>query len=288
MSDTATRTVLVTGASMGLGKEIARAFVKNGDTVILVARHLEMLESAAADISADAPGSAICHVADMADPNQIRRLAEESFAAHGRLDVIVNNAGVYGPIGPLEENDIGEWADSIALNLVGPARLIHHAIPFMESSGGGSIINIAGGGAVKPMPTLSAYSAAKAGLVRLTESLALEMAAKGIRINAIAPGFIASRFHEPIVDGRCAVDPGIAEATRKQMDRGGDDPVHASNLAVFLASPQAAHISGRLISAIYDDCNELAQPENFKSAAYFTLRRVDGVFVSEIDTKKDG
>lgn len=287
MNSASSRIILVTGASMGLGKEIARAFIKNGDTVILSARHRETLESAAVDIAVDRPGSAICHVADMSEPEQIRRLAENTFSEHGRLDVLVNNAGVYGPIGPLAENNIDEWADSIALNLTAPARLIHHTIPLMESSGGGSIINIAGGGAVKPMPTLSAYSAAKAGLVRLTESLALELAQKGIRLNAIAPGFIASRFHEPIVEGRCQVDPNIAKATRQQMERGGDDPIHASELAVFLASSAATHITGRLISAIYDDREELAKPENFKSASYFTLRRVDGVFVNEILTKGD-
>ncbi len=278
---TAARVAVVTGAGTGIGKAIAAAFAANGDRVVACGRHLPPLEQAVRD-AAGLPGAVIAECCDVGDPAAVAALVERVLARERRIDVLVNNAGVYGPIGPAHENPVEEWIDAIRINLTGVFLMTRAVVPAMVRQGGGAIVNLSGGGATGPKPCYSAYAAGKAGVVRFTETVAEELRAQRIRVNAIAPGFIATRFHEQTLAAGARAGPEL-EATRKKMQSGGDDPRRAAELAVFLAGPQAEGITGKLVSAVFDDWSSpgLAQALR-ESKDLYTLRRIDRFQFQEV------
>ena len=233
---------------MGIGKEIARAFALAGDQLVLCGRNLEPLQQAAAEVSTF-EGQATAAVCDVSEDDSVKRFVADTVGAQGRIDVLVNNAGVYGPIGTAVENNPGAWLQALQINLFGVFLMTHYVAPVMIRQKGGSIINLSGGGATSPKPRYSAYASAKSGVVRFTEITAIELAEHNIRVNAIAPGFIATRLHDETI---AAAGPD-AEAVKKKVEQGGDDPRKAADLALFLASPEAEGITGKLFSAIWDD-----------------------------------
>jgi NAD(P)-dependent dehydrogenase (short-subunit alcohol dehydrogenase family) len=264
------KTVLVTGASRGLGRHIAEAFWQRGAEVFLVARSGEALGAVCAQFDARARYMA----ADLADS----AVAERIFAAlgGGRLDVLVNNAAIVGPIGALEENDWARWQVTIQVNLLAPAALCRLAIGRMKARGGGAIVNVSGGGATSPRPFFSAYATAKAGLVRLTETIAAEVGRYGIRANAIAPGAMNTEMLDAVLRAGPA-KAGEAEYRKalEQEENGGTPPGTPAELAVFLASDRAAGINGRLISAVWDPWKDLASHAgDLAKSDVYTLRRI--------------
>ena len=271
------RVVLVTGGSLGIGKEIARAFVDAGDRVVICARGEADLEAAAAELGSSV-GARVC---DVADDAAVRALVDHVVSTFGRLDVLVNNAGVYGPIGPFATTDLGAFVETIGINLLGLVRVTREVVPQMIEQGRGVIVNLSGGGATGPKPGYSAYATAKAAVVRLTEVLAHELAEYSIRVNAIAPGFIPTRLHEEtLAAGDAAPD---RDRVRAKLAEGGDDPRLAAELAVFLASSEASGISGRLISSVWDDWRALAgKGLSLEGSDLFTLRRIDDMFYREV------
>lgn len=279
-SEAGGRVVLVTGGSLGIGKEIARAFGELGDRLVLCARGAEALEEAATELRAvGVEVEAV--VCDVADDDSVRDLVDGAIEGQGRVDVLVNNAGIYGPIGPLADNDIEAWCRTIDVNLLGVMRVTRRVLPHMMTRGGGVILNLSGGGATGPKPGYSAYAASKTAVVRLTEVLAHELAPHSIRVNAIAPGFIPTRLHEETLEaGRLAPDH---DKVRAKLEGGGDDPRLAAELATFLASEKAARITGRLISSVWDDWGELeGSGEELEGSDLFTLRRIDNMFFREV------
>jgi 3-oxoacyl-[acyl-carrier protein] reductase len=272
------RVVLVTGGGRGLGLEIARAFAARGDRLVLCGRERGTLEEAAGELRG-AP-SVDCHPCDVAEPGDVERLVAQTLARRGRIDVLVNNAGVYGPVGPLLENDPLEWLAALRTNLFGVFLGMRCAGRAMAARGRGAIINLSGGGGTTPKPGYSSYAASKAAVVRLTETAALELEPRGVRVNAIAPGFIATRIHEAtLAAGERAGDRAAVE---RKLAAGGDDPRRAAELAVFLASEAAAGITGRLFSAIWDDWQSPELRTRLAaSKELLTLRRIDGVQFAE-------
>jgi NAD(P)-dependent dehydrogenase (short-subunit alcohol dehydrogenase family) len=192
-----------------------------------------------------------------------------------RLDILVNNAGIVGPIGPIEENSWQSWTTTVQVNLIAPAALCRLAIRQMKAQGGGSIINISGGGAASPRPFFSAYGAAKAALVRLTETIAAEAGPYGIRANAIAPGAMNTEMHEAVLRaGRSLAGETEYRSALQQAETGGVSPATPAELAVFLAS-DAAGINGRLINAVWDPWKTLAgHAAELENSDVYTLRRI--------------
>ena len=264
------KTVLVTGASRGLGRDIAEAFWRHGANVFLAARSAELLAVLCAQLGERAGYIAI----DLADPNSPGQI----FAGlSGRpVDVLVNNAAIVGPIGPLEQNDFAEWRKTIQINLLAPAALCRLAIQRMKAQGGGVIVNLSGGGATSSRPFFSAYATAKAGLVRLTETVAVEAARYGIRVNAIAPGAMNTEMHDAVLRTGPALAGEIEyRKALEQEERGGTSPATPAELALFLASDAAAGINGRLISALWDPWKSLAShAAELAQSDVYTLRRI--------------
>ena len=272
------RVVIVTGGGMGVGKEIAKAFADNQDYVVICGRHLEPLQQTAAEIETF-PGQILPLVCNVADAGAVENFVEQVVGRFHRIDVLVNNAGVYGPIGLAFENDSQEWLETLEVNLFGVFLMTKYVVPQMIEQGGGVILNLSGGGATSPKPRYSAYAASKAGVVRFTEVLAQELAEYRIRVNSIAPGFIATRFHQKTLEAGEKAGSDLAKV-REKLQEGGDDPRLSGELAVFLASEEAEKITGRLISSVWDDWRSLKA--GTLSSDLYTLRRIDNAFFQEV------
>lgn len=283
--DATPRVVIVTGGGMGIGKEIARAFVANGDRTVICGRNADALEAAVGELAQAGSGSVRGSTCDVSDGDSVRAFVASVLAEEGRIDVLVNNAGVYGPIGRAIDNPPEEWLDALRINLFGVFLMTQEVGRAMVSQGAGSIINLSGGGATSSKPRYSAYAAAKSGVVRHTEVVADELRGDGVRVNAIAPGFIVTRFHEETLAAGAEADPDL-EKVRAKIEAGGDDPKKAAELALFLSSPEAEGITGKIFSAIWDDWRSPAQRAALRdSRDLYTLRRIDNVMFHE-DSKR--
>lgn len=183
------RVALVTGASRGLGEGAARALAAAGAAVMLVARDGALVSSVADGIRAKG-GRAEASACDVADYAAVERLVSETAKRLGRIDLLVNNAGVIEPIAEIANSDPEIWAQNITINLIGAYNVVRAVLPGMLAAGGGTIVNISSGAAHRPLEGWSAYCAGKAGLAMLTRAIALETAGKGIRVFGFSPGTI--------------------------------------------------------------------------------------------------
>jgi NAD(P)-dependent dehydrogenase (short-subunit alcohol dehydrogenase family) len=273
------RSALITGANQGLGRAIAEHYVRAGASVLLVARGADRLREVEAELAALAgPGQVVASlVADVASPESCSAaVAHAARVLPGGLTVLVNNAGIYGPMGPLEENDWSEWVQAIQINLLGTACISRAAIPLLRARGYGKIINLSGGGATAPLPRMSAYAAAKAAVVRLTETLAEELRDAHVDVNAIAPGALNTRLLDQVLQaGPERVGQAFYDKSLKQRDQGGVPLERGAELAVFLGSADSDGISGRLLSAVWDDWRSLpARQRQLAQSDIYTLRRI--------------
>jgi 3-oxoacyl-[acyl-carrier protein] reductase len=273
----AQKRVLLTGASRGLGEAIATRLFHEGADIALVARGAgleSLVNHLAARKSLDGQ-KCFSIPADLSDPAEMSRVIETCKTQLGGIDILVNNAAVQGPIGPLETADWQLWRESFELNLFAPARLCQLVIPMMRLGRWGKIINISGGGATSPRPDFSAYAAAKCALVRLTETLAEELKNTGIDVNAVSPGAMNTRMLEEVLIAGPQLASREYAAAEKRNREGGASPENAADLIAMLASSSCDGITGKLISAVWDDWKQLPeQIEELGKSETYTLRRV--------------
>ena len=269
---------IVTGASQGLGKAIANEFVKEGAHVALCARDANLINGAADDLRRVAgPDQKIfasaCDVSVEAD---VEKFFDAVRSRLGPVNVLVNNAGVYGPKGESDKVDFQEWKRSIEINLYGTFLPCRFAIRQMKELRRGKIINLSGGGATAPLPRISSYAASKAAVVRLTETLAEELREFSIDVNAIAPGALNTRLLEEVLRaGADIVGKAFYEKSLKQRDSGGVPLEKAARLCVYLASDMSDGITGKLISAQWDPWEKLHEfREQLAKNDVYTLRRI--------------
>jgi 3-oxoacyl-[acyl-carrier protein] reductase len=273
------RGAVITGASTGLGRAIAEAYVREGAHVLLMARGEAALTATCEAVAALAPSrdQRVRSVAgDVGNAGDVARLRAAAEAGLPGVDVLVNNAGVYGPIGRLEDVDWRAWVDAITIDLVGTAAVCRAFIPLLRARGRGKIVNLSGGGATAPLPRFTAYAAAKAAVVRLTETLAQELLDARIDVNAIAPGALNTRLlDEALAAGPERAGEEFHARAVKQREEGGVPLARGAELAVFLASAESDGITGRLISAVWDDWRALGRRRDELAATdVFTLRRI--------------
>lgn len=270
------KNTLITGGSQGFGRAIVEAFLAAGANVAFCARTAsDVAQTRTALAPGLHPGQQLIGVTcDIANPASVAAL----FTAAGKfgpLHVVVNNAGIYGPIGPTEDVSLADWTQAWQINVTGTLLVCQHAVRAMKPRGTGKIINLSGGGATNPMPRFVAYAATKAAVVRLTETLAEECRADHIDVNAVAPGALRTRLTQQVL----AAGPEKAGAdffarNKKWADEGAVDPKLGAALCVWLASAESDGITGKLISAQWDPWQE---PEKFRTLAagdVYTLRRI--------------
>jgi 3-oxoacyl-[acyl-carrier protein] reductase len=273
------KVAIVTGSGRGIGKAIAISFAKEGANLVVVSRTFSEVLETAKQIEMMG-GKALPLKVDVSSRGDVEDMVNKALERFGRIDVLVNNAGMLGPIGPLHENDVNEWIKTVHVNLIGAFLCCKAVLPVMIRQRRGKIINLSGGGATYPKPNFSAYACSKAAVVRLTETLAEEVKEYNIQVNAIAPGAVKTRMVEQVVKaGEAAGKEALIEA-RKVLEKGdsGFEPV--TSLAVFLASDESDGLTGRLISAIWDDWRSLDKDkiDQIVKKGYYTLRRIDGHF----------
>ncbi len=272
------RRAVISGGNRGLGLAIAGAFAREGAELLLGARDLELTRSVAGRLRADFPQCPAAHAEplDVSSDASVERLAARAGELWGGVDILVNNAGVYGPKGPLAEGSWEEWKQAVDINLFGLARMCRAFLPALKRGGGGRIINLSGGGATSPLPNLSSYAASKAAVVRLSETLALELKPFGIPVNCVAPGALNTRLLDEVLEaGPGKVGEAFYRKSLEQKAKGGTPPELGASLCLYLAAEAPAGITGRLISAVWDPWKDLAALRaELEGSDIYTLRRI--------------
>jgi NAD(P)-dependent dehydrogenase (short-subunit alcohol dehydrogenase family) len=269
------RTIVVTGGSMGIGYACAAAVLSAGGRAVIAARGADELRGAAARLaSTGGPDRVLAQVCDVSDESAVGRLFDTTVQTFGRVDGVIHAAAVIGPIGSVLDADPTAWMDTVRVDLFGSFLVLRAAATSMRGHGG-RIVLLSGGGATAAFPNYSAYASSKAGVVRLAETAARELAPLGIAVNALAPGFVATRMHEATLDAGERAGADYLERTRQELAAGGVPAEKAARAAMFLVSSASAGISGRLFAAPWDDMGEwIRRSAEIADSDLFTLRRI--------------
>ena len=237
--DLSGRVAIVTGASRGIGKSIAAEYARAGAKVALSSRKQDALDEAARDIRAEG-GEAIGIAAHNGDKAALKNLVAQTVSHFGRLDILVNNAATNPHFGATLEAADSYWQKTIEVNLMGNVWLSQAAVEVMRSNGGGKLINIASIVGLHPGRFQGIYSITKAGIISLTKSLAVELGADNIQVNAIAPGLVRTKFAQALWGNPELLNPVLARTPAGRIGQPGD----ICGMALFLASPASGFTTG--------------------------------------------
>jgi NAD(P)-dependent dehydrogenase (short-subunit alcohol dehydrogenase family) len=275
------RMALVTGASKGIGRAVAGALADEGWRVALLARGQTDLERVRDELAG--AGHATFAI-DVADEDAWQRIAPQLPELQG----LVCAAGMLEPVGPVGSYTARDFRRTLEVNLIGTLLAIEACLPALRAQRG-AIVTFSGGGATGPLPRFDAYAASKAAVARLSENIAVELAGDGVRVNCVAPGFVATEIHRSTL----AAGPELAgadyfERTRAELERGGVPASEAAELVcLLLERDTVAPFTGKLVSAQWDPWRD----EGFRRRLVeerdlATLRRIDDVFFSVSDDKR--
>lgn len=238
-----TRRVLVTGASRGIGRAVATAFAEAGDRVAV--HYGRAADEAARTLEGLTGDGHVVVQADLAEPTAVVAMVDAAAGGLGGLDVLVNNAGVFLAHPPLE-TDLAAWqaawSQTLAVNLAGAAHATFAAVPHLVRAGGGAVVNVSSRGAFRGEPRCPAYGASKAGLNAFGQSMAVALAAEGISVATVAPGFVETDMAAEVLDGP------DGDAVRSQSPFGRvATPEEVAAAVLWLASPAARFASGTIL-----------------------------------------
>ena len=236
------RTALITGGSRGIGRAIALAMAAAGARVAVCARHLAACETVVAEITA-AGGDAIAVAGNVGHADDANAIVISVMRGMGALDILVNNAATNPQFGALIDAEDSAVHHIFEVNVQGPLRLVGASVHAWMGEHGGSIINIASVGGINPEPLIGAYNASKAALINLTRTLSHELGPSGIRVNAIAPGLVATDFARVLIETPQLHDHIVAQTALKRHAQ----PDEIAGAAVFLASDAASFVTGSVI-----------------------------------------
>ena len=271
------KVIVITGGSLGIGLEIAKACASEGASVILAARDQANLQKALIDLSQISNKEHQCYSLNVGKHEEVGAFGRWCSERFNKIDGLVNCAGVYGPIGRSHQVDMGNFREAVETNFLGTVYMCHAFIPLFRSSRRKKIVNYSGGGAATPFPNFSAYATSKVAIVRFTENLSIELSDEGFDVNCVAPGFVATRLHqETLQAGEECATKSFYEFTKKQMESGGVPAQKAAKLTVFLLSSESDGITGRFISAPWDPWQDKEFQNRLRADRDFaTLRRID-------------
>ena len=235
------KVAIVTGASRGIGLAIAQTYAAVGAKVVLASRRQETLERAAAEIR-NTGGDALAIATHTGDAVQVQHLVSETIKAYGGVDILVNNAGTNPHFGPILTAEESHWDKTLDINLKGYVRMIKACVEAMRPRGGGKIINIGSVTGLQAQAGMGVYGVSKAGVLMLTQVLALELAADQIQVNAIAPGLIKTQFSRVLWE-----TPVIYQSVLKDIpQRRIAEPGELAGIALYLASPASSFTTGAI------------------------------------------
>jgi NAD(P)-dependent dehydrogenase (short-subunit alcohol dehydrogenase family) len=243
MFDLSGKVALITGASRGIGEAIALAYSQAGAKVVLASRKQADLDRVAEKIR-EAGGDVLAVAAHTGDMAAITALVEKATEIFGGVDVVVNNAATNPHFGPILTAEEGHWDKILDVNVKGYFRVVKACVESMQARGGGKVINISSVAGLEPQPMMGVYSVSKAAVIMLTKVLAAELAPYNIQVNAIAPGFVKTRFSAALWQ-----NPQINEAILKRIPQKRiAEPDEIAGLAVYLASPASSFATGSVFS----------------------------------------
>ncbi len=244
---------IVTGGGRGIGRAIARKFAAEGAAVALAARSDNELREAVAEIR-NAGGRAVAVPADLARETDCDKIVKAARDAFGAIHILVNNAGIYGPVRMIEAIAPRDWDEVLAINLRAPYLLCRLVLPEMYQRKSGSILNISSVAAKAAFPMNGPYTASKAGLLGLTRTLAAEAAPAGVRVNAICPGPVTeTRMSQELTRAfadyfHSAGDEVLNRMLENILQRRPQTAEEVASAALFLASDQASAITGQTLN----------------------------------------
>lgn len=242
MQDLSGKVAIVTGASRGIGESIAAAFAHTGAAVVLTSRKPENVEPAAQRIR-DAGGRALAITAHAGSEADAVMVVERTLAEYGRLDILVNNAAANPHFGPILTAEGSHWDKVFEVNVKGYFFMAKAAVPAMQQAGGGKIINMASIAGINPGPMMGVYSTSKAAVIMLTKALAAELAGDNIQVNAIAPGFIKTKFSAALW-----TNPALNQVIERATPQGRvAEPDELTGAALYLASGASSFTTGSVL-----------------------------------------
>jgi len=234
------RTAIVTGASRGIGRAIATLLADEGANVVVVSRSADVLDAVVQEISRRG-GRAIAVAADVTGDDAPQQIVDRALAEFGGLDILVNNAGGNSFMSPLQTMRFSGWQKTMALNLDSTVRLIQAALPAMVDGGHGSVVNVSSVTGLRGSPLMSHYGAAKAAVISLTQSLAIEVATDGVRVNALVPGWIETDLTGFLRTDQTLEDTVIGRVPMRRWGR----PEEIAQAALFLAGDASSFVTGQ-------------------------------------------
>jgi NAD(P)-dependent dehydrogenase (short-subunit alcohol dehydrogenase family) len=271
------KTIIVTGGSLGIGLTVSKKIAQEGGTVIIFARDKNNLVLALRELKKISDKEHNYFVGDVSNHIDVQMFSGWIETKYKQINGLVNCAGVYGPIGKTTQVYMKDFLDTININLMGTIYMCNSFAKLFSSDSIKKIVNFSGGGAATPFPNYSAYATSKIALVRFTENLALELKDDNFEVNCIAPGFVATRLHTETLDaGSQLAGELFYENTKKQLETGGVSAELAANLTTFLLSEDSNGISGKFISAPWDNWEDESFQQLLKTDKDFaTIRRID-------------
>jgi NAD(P)-dependent dehydrogenase (short-subunit alcohol dehydrogenase family) len=237
--DLSGKVAIVTGASRGIGQAIAEHLAQAGAKVVLASRKQDSLDEVAANIKASG-GEAMAVAAHTGEKATLKALVDKTIDTWGKVDILVNNAATNPHFGPVLDAEDSMWQKTLEVNLMGNVWLCQHIVPQMRENGGGSIINVASIAGLRPGMLQGIYSMTKAAVISLTQTLAMELGADGIRVNAIAPGLVQTRFARALWENDSLMNQVIP---RTPLGRIGQ-PEEIAAIALWLASDLSSFATG--------------------------------------------
>ncbi|MGA3216694.1 MAG: SDR family NAD(P)-dependent oxidoreductase [Acidimicrobiales bacterium] len=243
---------VVTGAGQGIGAAIARGLANNGARVVVSGRRAEKLAAVCEAITEEG-GSADYCAGDVTDPVHLEHLMSLAVGSSGVLDILVNNAGIAGPTAPLVDISLEDWNKTIAVNLTGVFLACKAALPYMQRSGHGKIVNIGSVTGKQPLPNRSPYAAAKLGVVGLTRTLAHEVGPSGISVNLVSPWLVEGERLEGVLSSMSRERGLTPDELRAEMTDGTAfkrtvTEADVVEVVLFLCSPSANNLTGQDIN----------------------------------------
>ncbi len=272
------KNILITGANQGLGLELAKHFYNLGANIIVCARNKSKFNNLRKFFKNKSQQIIIIEKCDVSNSKHVDQFFKKIFTKVKKIDILINNAGIYGPKGEIENLSWKDFKKTIEINLFGSIYLIKKIIPHFKKYKKGKIIQMSGGGAASPLPYFSAYATSKAAIVRFVENISKELVSEKIDINAIAPGPINTRMLDEVLsENPETVGRSFYKKSLIQKKNGGTDIKKIIDCIEFFCHKKSDGISGKLISVLWDNWNKFSNNKKvLRMSDLGNIRRVTG------------